>query len=582
GIQEVVAIGYGTTKKQDLSAAVAVVQNIERLKDRPILSTASMIQGLVPGVTVVNQGGQSGAGPAVTIRGTGSKSESVLYVVDGVPDAPFNPSDVESVTVLKDAASAAIYGAHAGAAGVILVTTRQSKMGKPSVEYSGFYGVKSAWKLPHALNASDEAKVSNLAYTNAGSTPLSGWDITKNPYAQVTRTDWMNQIFRTAAVQRHNISVNGGTDKLTTLFQARYEKEDGTLINTYSKNISLRFNSIYKINKYVKIKEELFWNNNEGRGTDTQSGYTGAILSAIYMPSSATPYYADGKFGGVGPVDSPYLGIHGDAVNPVASLLRNQNFGRSSDIMSTSQLNITDVIKGLELTSRFSYRANTSFTLNYNRVFDKHNLGVMVSTTSRENGGRNFGLTARDFAREADWAQFLVNAQTFAEDRPYDGQFEDRNLSYVGRVAYSYADRYFATGSYRTDIAGRLAVGNRSKDYPGITGAWKISSEPWFKLPMVNLLKLRASWGQIGNLGSIGMYYGYPTLSGDHAHQAGNGAPNSSAAYVSSAYNANLSWETSEQTDYGVDILMLNKKLSITADYFNKKTFDLIKQQDTK
>lgn len=616
GIEEVVAIGYGTTKKQDLSAAVAVVQNIERLKDRPILSTASMIQGLVPGVTVVNQGGQPGAGPAVTIRGTGSKSERVLYVVDGVPDAPFNPSDVESITVLKDAASAAIYGAHAGAAGVILVTTRQSKMGKPSVEYSGFYGVKSAWKLPHSLNASDEAKVSNLAYTNAGSTPLSGWDITKNPYAQVTRTDWMNEIFRSAAVQRHNISVNGGTDKLTTLFQARYENEDGTLINTYSKNISLRYNSIYKINKYVKIKEELFWNNNEGRRTDTQSGYTGSILSAIYMPSSATPYYANGKFGGVGPVDSPYLGIHGDAVNPVASLLRNQSFGRSSDIMSTSQLNITDVIKGLEFTSRFSYRANTSYnkdfgylrpepgkpnnrnslsystgryynwtwenTLNYNRVFNKHNLGLMVSTTSKENGGRNFGLTARDFAREADWAQFLVNAQTTTEDRPYDGQYEDRNLSYVGRAAYSYADRYFATGSYRTDIAGRLAVGNRSKDYPGLTGAWKISSEPWFNLPMVNLLKLRASWGKIGNLGSIGMYYGYPSLSGDHAHQAGNGAPNSSAAFVSSAYNADLSWETSEQADYGVDILLLNNKLSITADYFDKKTFDLIKQQDTK
>ena len=172
GLEEVVAIGYGTTKKQDLSAAVAVIQNMDRLKETPVLTVAGMIQGLVPGVTVVNQGGQPGAGPQVTIRGTGSKSESVLYVVDGVPDAPFNPSDVESVTVLKDAASAAIYGAHAGAAGVILITTRQSKMGKPSVEYSGFYGVKSAWKLPHALNASDEAKVSNLAYTNAGSTPL--------------------------------------------------------------------------------------------------------------------------------------------------------------------------------------------------------------------------------------------------------------------------------------------------------------------------------------------------------------------------------------------------------------------------
>lgn len=616
GLEEVVAIGYGTSKKGDLSAAVAVIKDMDKLKDRPVLSTASMIQGLVPGVTVVNQGGQPGANPSVTIRGTGSKTESVLYVVDGVPDAPYNPGDVESITILKDAASASIYGAHSGNGGVILITTRQSKEGKPSVEYNGFYGLKSAWKLPQSLTASDEAKVSNLAYTNAGLTPLSGWDITKNPNDQVTRTNWMSTIFRTAAVQRHTITVNGGTDKLTTLFQAKYENEDGTLMNTYSKNITVRFNSTYKINKYLKLKEDLFWITNDNRGTDTQSGYTGTILSAIYMPRSATPYYANGKFGGVGPVDSQYLGIHGDVVNPLASLLRNQSFVRNSTMLSTSELHLTDVIKGLEFTSRFSYRAYNSFyknfnylrpepgkpnnqnsldyntgrdyhwiwenTINYNRVFGKHNLGLMASATSKEDGSRNFGLSARDFATESDWAQFLVNAQTFSSDRPYDGQFVDRNLSYVGRASYSYADRYFATGSYRRDIAGRLPLNLRSKDFPGITGAWKVTSEPWFNVALVNLLKVRASWGKIGNLSSISRYYGYPALTGSNTYQVGSGAPYSPAAYIGSAFNANLSWETSQQTDLGIDLLLLNKKLSITSDYFWKKTVDLIKQQDTK
>lgn len=615
GIDEVVAIGYGTSKKEDLSAAVSVVQDLEKLKDRPVLSTASMIQGHVPGVTVTNNGGQPNSNPSVTIRGTGSKTESVLYVVDGVPGAPYNPEDVESVTVLKDAASAAIYGAHAGAAGVILITTRQSKEGKPSVEYSGFYGVKSAWRLPQSLTGTEEAQVSNLAYTNAGLTPLTGWDATKNPYAQVTRTDWVGEIFRTAAVQRHNVTINGGTDKMTSLFQARYENEDGTLLNTYNRNVSLRFNSSYQINKYLKIKEELFWNNNDNRGTDTQSGYTGTILSAIYMPRSATPYYEDRTFGGVGPRDSQYLGIHGDVVNPVATLMRNQSYVRNSDILSTSELHLTNLIKGLELTSRFSYRAYNSYykyfenkrtepgkpnnrnaltyetgkqyhwilenTLNYNRIFGKHNISLMVSSTSKEDGSRGFGLAARDFNREDNWAQFLVNAQKFSDDRPWDSQYEDRNQSYVGRAAYSYADRYFVTGSYRRDIAGRLAVGNRAKDYPGLTAAWKITSEPWFNAPIVDLLKVRASWGKIGNLGSIGMYYGYPNLTGGYTYQVGNGAPYSSTAYIASAYNANLSWETSEQTDLGLDILLLNKKLSITSDYFWKKTYDLIKQQDT-
>jgi TonB-linked SusC/RagA family outer membrane protein len=613
-LDEVVAIGYGKSKKEDLSAAVSVLK-MDGLKDRPVLSTESMIQGRVAGVTVVNQGGQPGAGASVTIRGTGSKTESVLYIVNGIPGAPYNPEDVETITILKDAASAAIYGAHAGAAGVILITTRQAKAGKPSVEYSGFFGVKSAWKLPKALNANDEAMVSNLAYTNAGKTPLAGWDITKNPYAQVTRTDWVNEIFRAAAVQRHNVTVNGGNDKMTSMFQARYEKEDGTLLNTYNKNISLRFNTSYKINKYLDIKGEMFWNNNENRGTDTQSGYSGAILSAIYMPSSATPYYQDGKFGGVGPVDSKYLGIHGDAINPVATLLRNKNFVRNSDMLSSTELHFAQLIKGLEFTSRFSYRAYTSFyknfnylrpepgkpnnqnsldystardyhwiwenTINYNRIFGKHNVGLMVSTTSKEDGSRNFGLSARDFGREDEWAQYLVNAQTFSADRPYDGQYEDRNLSYVGRASYSFANRYFLTASYRRDIAGRLAEGNRAKDYPGLTAAWKISSEPWFKVDAVNLFKLRASWGKIGNLGSIGKYYGYPNLTSDQDYQVGNGSPRSSAAYISNSYNANLSWETSEQTDLGLDVAMFDNKLSITADYFWKKTFDLIKLQDT-
>ncbi len=622
GIDEVVAIGYGTSKKEDLSAAIAVVQDVSKLKERPVLSTASMIQGRVPGVTIVNQGGHPNSSPSVTIRGIGSKGEGVLYVVDGVPGAPYNPEDVESITVLKDAASAAIYGAHAGNAGVILITTRQSKKGKPSIEYSGFYGLKTAWKLPQSLTAADEAKVSNLAYTNAGLTPLSGWDATLNPYAQVTRTDWIDEIFRTATVQRHNITINGGTDKMTNMFQARWEEEEGTLLNTFNKNISLRFNSIYEINKYLKLKEDLFWNNNDNRGTNTDSGYTGTVLSAIYMPRSATVYYDDGSFGGVGPRDSDYLGIHGDVVNPVATLLRNQGYVRNQDILSVSEIHLSNLVKGLEFTSRFSYRAYNSFyklfeykrtepgkpnnrssltystgkdyhwifenTVNYNRIFGKHNVGLMASVTGKEDGSRGFGLTARDFEREEDWAQYLINAQTFSDDIPWDIEhgdtktsYEDRNLSYLARAIYSFADRYFVTGSLRNDIAGRLPVNKRSALYPGATAAWKISSEPWFNLPLVNVLKLRASWGRIGNLSSIGRYYGYPTLTGNHTYQIGNGAPYTSTAYIASAYNADLSWETSEQTDLGLDLILIDRKLNITADYFWKKTYDLIKQQDT-
>jgi len=614
-LDDVIVIGYGTTKKEDLSASVAVIQNMDQIKESPTFSLESMIQGRIPGVTIANQGGQPGDTPQVTIRGTGSATESVLYVVDGVPNAPYNPADVESITVLKDAASAAIYGASAGSAGVILITTRQAKAGKTTIDYNGFYGVKSAWRLPESLTAAQQGQLSNLAFANAGEQGLAAWDPTLNPSGQITRTDWIHAIFRTANVQRHSVTLTGGTDKLTSLFQIRDEDEEGTLLNTYNKNVSIRYNSTYTVSKYVKFKESIFWNNNDYRNTSTNDGYQGTVISAIYMPRNATIYNPDGTFGGVASPTSPYVGAYGDVVNPVASLLRNQSFSRRSDIMATSEMDVTNILKGLEFTSRFSYRYQTEFdknfsparpepgkpynqnslsygstightwlwenTLNYTRTFNRHNISAMLSTTARDDANRGFSAAALALSSEAPWAQFFNMATIFNQTLPTDYQWEDKNVSYIGRFAYSYADRYFVTGSYRNDIAGRLAPGNRSKLFPGVTGAWKISSEPWFQASLVNLLKLRASWGKIGNLSSIGLNYGYPVLSSGTSVQVGIGGPIGPAEYVASAYNPNLTWETTKQTDIGMDMSLFQKRLSITADYFWKTTFNLIKQQDT-
>ncbi|TDE15660.1 SusC/RagA family TonB-linked outer membrane protein [Dyadobacter psychrotolerans] len=615
-LDEVVVIGYGTARKSDLSAAVSTVPDMAQIKNRPVLNVQSMIQGKVAGVTAVSNGGHPNSAPSVTIRGMGSRSgESVLYVVDGVPGAPFNPSDVESMTVLKDAASAAIYGAFSGSAGVILITTRQASQGKPSIEYSGFVGAKQAWRLPQSLNAQDEARISNLAYTNAGLSPLDGWDAAKNPYAQITRTNWIDEIFRTGIVQRHNVSINSGTDKFSTLIQGRYEKEEGTLLNTFSQNLSLRLNANYQFNKHLKFRQDVFWNNNDNRGTETSSGYSGTILSAIYMPRSAAAYYEDGSFGGVGPRDSQYLGIHGDAINPVGTLLRNNPYNKSNQVQSVSELGYSDIIPDLNFFTRFSYRQGNSLwkkfdpkrtepgkpnnqnslaystdrnyhwiwenTLSYNKVLGKNNIGAMLSSTAQENGARGFGAGARGFENESEWANFFVNATIFDQDRPSDYEWKDKNASYVGRLSYSWADRYFVTGSYRFDIAGRLAEGYRGKGFPGITGAWKISSEPFLNSSAIDLLKLRASWGRIGNIGSISTYYGYPRLSSNSTYQIGSDAPISSALYVNSRFNPELSWETSQQTDIGLDVSVLKERLSLTVDYFDKLTYDLIKQQDT-
>ncbi len=616
-LNEIVVIGYGTSRKQDLSAAVATVPDMDKIKDRPVLNVASMIQGKVPGVTAINDGGHPNKSPKITIRGVGSrKNENVLYVVDGVPNAPYNPADVESITILKDAASAAIYGAFSGSAGVILITTRQAKQGSPSVEYSGFTGLKNAWRLPHALTAENEAKVANLALTNSGSNPSEGWDITKNPYAQVTRTDWMNEIFRTGLIQRHNVSINAGTEKFSNLIQGRYEREEGTLLNTYNQNLSLRFNSNYQFTKNIKLRQEVFWNNNDNRGTETESGYSGTILSAIYMPSSATPYYPDGSFGGVGPRDSNYLGIHGDVINPVATLLRNKPYNKTNDLQSVTELSVSDIIPGLSVLSRFSYRKTNSLwknfepkrtepgkpnsqntltyetnnnfhwiwenTANYSRTFNRHSIGAMASMTAQDQGVRRLKVIGKGFETEEEWAQYFINATIFDQNKPEDKYEYDRNASYVGRLSYSWADRYFVTGSYRYDMAGRIAKDYRGKGLPGVTAAWKLSSEPFFHIDGVDLIKFRASWGRIGNMASIeDLGYGYPRLSANYTNQIGDGAPRSNSLSLGSLFNPQLTWETSEQKDIGFDFSFLNQRLSITGDYFNKLTYDLIKEKDT-
>ncbi|UAY56972.1 SusC/RagA family TonB-linked outer membrane protein [Arachidicoccus terrestris] len=613
-LSDLIVIGYGKERREDLSSAVATVNDIAKVKERPVMDVQNMLQGQVPGVTVVANGGSPTNTPSVTIRGVGSKgAENVLYVVDGVPNAPYNPSDVTSITVLKDAASAAIYGAFAGSAGVILITTKQATEGKTSVSYDGFVGIKNAWRTPQSLTAAQQAMVSNLADKNAGLPLLDGWDSTRNPDVFQTRTDWIGSVFRTGITNRNTITINSGTDKFSSLFQAREENNQGTLLNTYNKNISLRYSGKYTFNDHFTFKQQVFWNNNDSRGTETSSGYSGVILSAIYMPRSATVYYPDGSFGGVGPRNSPYLGIFGDAINPVGTLLRNQAYNKTTNILSVSELDVNKIFPGLDFLSRFSYNQsnwlNKNFTpartepgkpndqnslayatdknfnwiwentLNYNKSFNKHRIGLMASTTIQEYSDRGFGTAARGFNNEADWAQYFVNAGIFDQDHPTDYYINDRNLSYVGRASYSWNNRYFMTASYRYDKADRLASGYRGKGFPGLTAAWKLSSEPFFNVKGIDLLKFRASWGRIGNISSVGYYYGYPALTQNTVYQIGNESPLSNGLYLASAFNPQLSWETSQQTDIGIDLSFLNNRLAITGDYFNKETFDLIQQQ---
>jgi TonB-linked SusC/RagA family outer membrane protein len=629
-IDEVVVIGYGTTaRRADLSASIGVVNDVTTLKKRPVAGVAEMLQGQIPGVTVRNNGGDPASETSIVIRGQGSKAgESPLWVVDGVPGAPLNTDDIESIVVLKDAASAAIYGAYSGSAGVILVTTKKAKATDPTISYEGNFGISQMLNMPQSLTIEEQRKVREKALGVMGSSLPDGWNVTKNPYIGKTRTDWMDEITRTAPFQRHLVTLSSGTDKFANRLALQYMNNQGALVGSYNKHLNLRYDASYSLSKYVKIREDFFWNTWESRKTETESGYNGAILSALMMPRNAEAYYSDGTYGGTAPKDDAYIAqygsnfadIHGDAINPLRILKANKPYNKPSSVHSSTFLEITNPVPGLKFTSRFTYKLENNFeknfnpsrpepgkpmltntlsyssarytrwetenTLNYDSQFGRHQVGALVSITANEQRGRGFGTSALSFKSEEAIYQYLNYAGKYIN--PKDAYNDpDNNVSVVGRVSYSWNNRYFATASYRRDYAGRLPKDKKYGDFPSITGAWKISEEPFMpKTDALTFLKLRASWGRIGNLGSIDYAYGNPTLgvsnSDDVGGQVGVTTPLvPNMVYNNTAFNSYLTWETSEQSDFGLDAEFLNSRLSFSADYFSKKTYNLIKQQDT-
>lgn len=630
-LEEVVVLGYGmAARKADLSASIGTIENMDQLKNRPVSRAEDLMQGQIPGVTVSKNGGDPTAGSSVVIRGKGSRSgESPLWVVDGVPGAPVNFNDIESIVVLKDAASAAIYGAYSGSAGVILVTTKQATAGKPRISYEGNYSISHATNLPQSLTIEEQKEVRRQALAATGNSLPDGWDPVKNPYISQTRTDWIDAVFRNSFSQRHSVAVSGGNEDFANRLSLQYNDDQGTMLNTYNQNISMRYNAFFKLSKNITIREDFYWVNNKSRGTDTDSGYSGVILSALMMPRNAEVYYPDGTFGGTAPKDpgyiaqygSNYADIHGDVINPVRTLLADNTYNRPTSLSTSTFLDIDDIIPGLKYTGRFTYKLNSYFsknfspqrpepgkpnmtnslnysayryyrwevenTLNYSKVIDEHNIGVMLSTTANEQRQKSFDIGAQGFENESPAYQYLnwADAQKIFVSDAYPEA--DNNVSVVGRVSYSFGDRYFATASLRRDNAGRLPKGKKYGDFPAVTAAWKLTSEPFMpKLENLNLLKFRASWGRIGNIGSVSYNYGDPTFtvlsSSDVGGQVGIGTPLvPSMIYNGEAFNGYLTWETSEQMDFGVDIDLFKNRLALSVDFFDKTTKDLIKRQDT-
>ncbi len=609
GLDEVVAIGYGTAKKSDLSSSIASVSGLEKINSRAITTPEDFLQGNVAGVTVVQQGGDPTESAKVVIRGVGSiNSESPLWVVDGMPyyGGALNPNDIETMTILKDAASASIYGAQASS-GVIVVTTKSGQSGDVKINLDVFAGFQRATNIPTPLTAEQQSWAYNTATDNAGHSRLPAHDAIQNPWGAINRTNWIDEIFRDAYVYNVNFSLSGGGEKGRYMSSFNYQDKDGTLLGTNATRFTFRMKGEYDLTDNITIGENFFLARTEAVGINTSSSYSGAIINAMYMPSAAPVYDEYGSFHGVAPEGSKFAGAYGDVYNPVALLLRPTTTSPITNYNANVYLDY-QIIKDLKFRSSFSVDIrnsdNKKFTpripesgrrtdmnylnqswsdrnkwiwdnqVSYAKSFGKHNLDLTAVYSSQYTEYEYNDVNTQDFAREEDWYQYIENAAELLEWN--SNVYEDALTSAIGRFRYNFDNKYFFSASIRRDQTSRLAKENNSDIFSSLSGAWRISSESFMEdVDWVNSLKLRASWGQIGNIQSVS-YYAYNVPMSSHKPYLGEDPTYLPGYYVAQQSNRDLKWETSETYDLGLDASLFNGKIEITADYFQKLTNDMI------
>ena len=648
-LEETVVVGYGVQKKSDLTGAISSVK-AQDLEARTITDASQALQGKTAGVQVMNSSARPGASPTIRIRGISSNGDcDPLYVVDGRVTSDIggiDPNDIESMEVLKDGASAAIYGASAGN-GVVLITTKKGK-GEGKISYEFQYSIQSLGKTPKVMNSEQYIDY----YTEAGLISLDqvyrNWDFQTN-------TDWINTAFEKGAMQRHNLSFQSGNDKGSLYASINYLNNNGMFVgnaDTYER-ITGMVNVSWNIKPWLE-----FGSNNQlefatGRnisdaGTVINSHTDlNAILSALRLDPLTKPVYAANElpanmqlildnpdWGGLlGDGKGNYYGISNFIIdsNPNPLILRDRSYMKSRRfvINGTTFLNIKP-IKGLLITSRFSYKftgsneytydipyyanqkAQQSYVtlasvasvpgyfqwenfVNYTKDFGKHNLGVMLGTSYSQT--HDFSVSGNVSGGEGDLGVQKNNPLFYyfgyrsasSSLRLYGGEdLFKRKLAYFGRVNWSYAGKYLVQASLRADAADSsvLPVAKRWGYFPAVSAGWTISEEPFMEgaKSWLSFLKIRASWGQNGSLASLGDFRYANSIASFYNYYATEALPTSANpdyGYIygyapSSSGNNELKWETSEQTDLGLDARFLGGKLTFSMDWFNKTTKDLI------
>jgi len=616
-LEEVVVVGYGTQKKSDLTGAISSVKGKD-LVQLPMQRVDQALQGRAAGVMVVNQAGAPGSNTTIRIRGMNSISggNNALIVIDGIQGDnlnSLNPNDIESLEVLKDASATAIYGSK-GANGVILITTKTGKAGKSVLEYSLNYGFQKIRRKLPVMNAVDYAMIANeiAALNNKNGTPEPYYTNEEiQGYRENGGTDWQDEIYRTAPVLNHQLSASGGSEKIRYLISGGYLNQQGILINTNYKRFSLRANVSANITK--KISMGLNWAGSKESGNSTNYGNSGTFLSSpVNLAPRWSPtvpvYDAEGFYSdprdGYGPYDThnPVAGAREPEI--ILNTIRNTvNAFLEYKILEGLSLRITGGAITRNRNDFSYYNAKTyegrpkgglvgygtideglsttyqnTNLLTYDRTFgaNHHFTGILVAEQLVEKfNGSN--LDATNFLSDKTGIYDLSGAALIHN---YSTRDERVLNSYLSRINYSFASKYLITASIRADGSSVFGANNKWGYFPSGSVAWRVSEESFIKtMGLFSDLKLRASYGVTGNQG-ISPYGSFAAMTSG-VNYPYNGYDATDVGYaIGRVGNPNLKWESTAQTDFGIDVGVFRGRLSATVDYYIKNTDNLLLQSD--
>jgi TonB-linked SusC/RagA family outer membrane protein len=609
-LDEIVVVGYGTQKRVNLTGAVSSV-SAEEISNQPVGQTSMALQGVAPGVTITQRSGQPGSdGGAIRIRGIGTLGNSnPLIMVDGVETGLDNidPSEIESISILKDAASAAIYGARA-ANGVVLVTTKRGKEGV-RVNYNSYAGFQTPTDLPNIVGALDHMMLTNEAFTNVGNSPQYSEQFLNQyragmPSDQYPDTDWQKLTMSNSAfMQNHNVSINAGSKRSRVFASFSYLDQDGIIPNTDFSRFNLRLNSDVDVTDRLTLSTDLFLRRTLQNQPSDGTGYVFHWMRRI--PANEVGVLSNGRWGEGWNGDHPLARAQDGGLRTAESLDAILNFRMdykftdwlSAEVMYAPRFenphvktfrNITQtyardgvtpthfVPQRNSLTERFDREWYNNFRamITMSKAFNKHEIGFTGGYQQEDL--QNTWISAYREVFPLPQYQY-IDAGNRANEMTGGSAHHWALSSFFGRVTYNYGDRYLFEANVRRDGSSRFADGNRFGVFPSFSGAWRISEEAFMSgtRHFLDQLKLRASWGQLGNQ-NIGLYpfAAFMTLGGSGSDYSFNGM-NSPGAALNSMANSAIQWETSENTDIGIEFNLWGK-LDFSFDYYYRLTRDIL------